>query len=131
MVSAEFVYTFGEFYTGDRDRYEFEVKAFPWKHLGVSAGYTLNRVRLPEGDFDTRVSSVRMQWNFNPDLTWFHLLQYDSVSENVGFNSRIQWEVRPGSLLYLVLNQSFLREDRRLDREQTELTAKLGVTFRF
>jgi len=131
MVSAEFIYTFGEFYTGDRDRYLFEAKAFPWKHLGMAAGYTINRVRLAEGDFDTRVTSARMQWNINPDLTWFHLLQYDSVSENVGFNSRIQWELRPGSLLYLVLNQSFLREDRRLDLEQTELTAKLGVTLRF
>jgi hypothetical protein len=74
-------------------------------------------VRLPEGDFDTRIASARMQWNINPDLTWLHLLQYDSVSDNVGFNSRIQWEVRPGSLLYLVLNQRFLREDRRLDLE--------------
>ena len=87
--------------------------------------------RIYKGNFDTRVASARMQWNINPDLTWFHLLQYDSVSDNVGFNSRIQWEVRPGSLLYLVLNQSFLREDSRLDCEQTELTAKLGVTLRF
>jgi len=30
-----------------------------------------------------------MIWNFTPDLTWSHLIQYDSVSDSIGFNSRL------------------------------------------
>ena len=131
MVHGSFEYTFGEFYTGDRQRFRVTLDAFPWKHLGVGLSYTINQVRLPEGNFDTRLAAARMQWNITTDLVWFHLLQYDSVSENVGFNSRIRWEVHPGSFLFLVLNQSFERMDGRVDLESTQLTAKLGVTFRF
>ena len=72
-----------------------------------------------------------MQWNFTTDFIWFHLLQYDSDSESVGYHSRIRWEFRPGNFLFLVLNQNFDRDGSRLDLQQSEVTAKLGLTIRF
>ena len=131
MVRAGFEYTFGEFYTGDRQRYMLRLALLPWKHFGARLSYSLNQVRLPEGDFDTRLASARMQWNFTPDLIWFHLVQFDSVTDTVGYNTRIQWEFTPGNLLFLVLNQNYERDSGSLDLLQSEFTTKLGVTIRF
>ena len=74
-------------------------------------GYSLDHVRLPEGNFDTRLASVRMQWNFTTELIWTHFVQFDSDTDTIGYNSRIQWEVAPGSFLYVVLNQNLDRDD--------------------
>ncbi|MCZ6795889.1 MAG: DUF5916 domain-containing protein [Planctomycetota bacterium] len=131
MVRAGLEYTFGDFYTGDRQKYVARLIFVPWKYLGLALSYSLDQVRLPEGDFDTRLAAANMQWNFTPDLAWFHFLQYDSVTESVGYNSRIQWEFRPGSLLFLVLNQNYARERGRLDLERSEVTLKLQLSIRF
>ena len=69
--------------------------------------------------------------NFTPNLTWAHLVQYDSLSESVGYNSRLIWEYWPGSKLYAVVNQNYMAEDLSLRLGQTEATLKVGAIFRF
>jgi len=59
------------------------------------------------------------------------LVQFDSETDTIGYNSRIQWEVAPGSFLYVVLNQNLDRDDGNVKLLQSELTTKLGVTIRF
>ena len=125
------VYSSGQFYDGDRDRYIFGINVRTVKWVLISTSYSLNKVRLPEGTFDTRVTSTRVQINFTPDVTWSNLLQYDSVSDIVGLNSRFRWEVRPGTNFFVVLNQNTQRSEGRPRVLQTEITVKLRVTFRF
>ena len=59
------------------------------------------------------------------------LVQYDSLSESVGYNSRLIWEYWPGSKLYAVVNQNYMAEDLSLRLGQTEATLKVGTIFRF
>ncbi|MBM3878387.1 MAG: hypothetical protein FJ387_01505 [Verrucomicrobia bacterium] len=66
-----------------------------------------------------------------PDLTWSHLVQYDSVSGSIGFNSRLRWEYRPGQRVYLVLNQSYRPESTGLRLAGNEVVLKVLTTFRF
>ena len=65
------------------------------------------------------------------DLTWSHIAQYDSISETIGFNSRLRWEYRPGAIAYLVLNQSYLNEDGEFQSENSDVTLKVGASIRF
>ena len=58
-------------------------------------------------------------------------IQYDNGSDSVGLNSRVRWIVEPGSEIYFVLNQSIDRDDNSFRVTQTELTTKVGWTFRF
>ncbi len=124
-------YKFGEFYSGERERYRLRFTVRPWKHLSFATAYELNQVRLPEGNFDRRLATVRMDWNFTPDLSWFHFVQFDDGSDTVGYNSRIQWELRPGYRLFIVLNQSLDRANHNLTLLRTEATVKLGMAIRF
>jgi hypothetical protein len=128
---CRFSYELGDFYEGTKDSYFLELRVKPFRHLVVGAGYDLNRVRLPEGDFDTRLGFVRAQVSFSPDLVWFNLVQYDDLSDTIGANSRLQWEFRPGSFLYLVVNQSLDRSDGRLQGLETVVTAKVNLVLRF
>ena len=49
----------------------------------------------------------------------------------MGVNSRVRWIVRPGSEVFLVLNQSVDREESSFRVTDTSLTTKVGLTFRF
>ncbi len=72
-----------------------------------------------------------MGWHFNPNLLWSHFVQHDSVSDTIGYQSRIQWEYRPGSRLFAVWNQNYLREFGSFSAQYTEVTLKIGMTLRF
>ncbi len=124
-------YRFGEFYDGRRERYSLMIDLRATKYLNMAFGYELNQVRLPAGDFDTRLGSVRLRIHFTPEITWSNLVQYDNVSDTIGLNSRVRWEIRPGTSLFVVANQNSDRSAGRLETISTELTVKLGATFRF
>ncbi|MBI4601281.1 MAG: hypothetical protein HY721_04890 [Planctomycetes bacterium] len=130
-AELEVSYSVGDFYDGERSSYSTAVDLKPSKHFVVRFSHSLNQVRLPEGDFDTRLGSVRMQVSFTPDLIWHHLVQHDSVSDTIGYQSRVAWEVRPGARLFVVLNQNTDRAGSDLTWLESELTLKLGVTLRF
>ena len=65
-VEAEFAYTVGDFYTGDKQTYSAELDVKPIRYLTFHLGYYLNQVRLPQGDFDTQLASVKMKIAFTP-----------------------------------------------------------------
>ena len=129
-VSGDVSTSIGEFYDGHRQTYSGRLVITPWKHLGFDANYSFNQVQLPGGSFDTHLLAGRMIWNFTPDLVWSHLVQYDSVSHSIGFNSRLQWEYRPGCKLYLVLNQNYARETGGFGLDGNEVILKIMAVFR-
>ncbi len=131
LVSAEFGAVIGDFYNGSRQRVFTEINVLPNKHLSFDLDYAFNRIHLPGGSFDTHLASARMVWKFTPDLTWSHLLQYDSLSDSMGFQSLLRWEYRPGSELFAVVNQSYLHEERGWRTTDEEFTVKVGVNGRF
>jgi hypothetical protein len=69
---------------------------------------------------------------FSPSLSWDNIVQYDNFSETMGFNSRVRWEIEPGNEVFVVLNQGYDVEDgRRLHSTTSDLTVKVGLTFRY
>ena len=130
-VWGEFSVEAGQFYDGWRAKASAELEWNPNRHFRIKGSYQYNRVDVGGGEFDAHIGSLGVNWNFTPDLGWSSLVQYDSLSRKVGFNSRIRWEYRPGSTIFLVLNQSLLAEDRGLGLERSDLTLKADATFRF
>ena len=130
-IALELDYGLGEFYDGTKQSYSAEIILKPIRYLLFQLEYSLNRIQLPQGDFDTRLASVRIQASLTPDLGWSNFVQYDNISDAVGFQSRITWEFRPGTKAFLVLNQNIDRDGGDLTWIQSDLTAKVGVTLRF
>jgi hypothetical protein len=101
------------------------------KHASIGTELTFSRIDLPTGKFDVVVGSASVNLAFNPKVSWNTIVQYDNVSETAGVNSRLKWIVRPGSNVFLVVNHGFDAEDGRFQTLSSNITMKVGWTFRF
>jgi hypothetical protein len=123
----------GEFYDGDRDTVSANFTWRPSKHLRMDAGYTINYITLPYGDFKTRLATLRADIAFTSTWYWENFVQYDDVSDSLGLNSIMRWIPVAGREFLLVFNRDFIDidEQRTFKSNTTDLTARIGYTFRF
>jgi hypothetical protein len=47
--------------------------------------------RLPQGNFVARIVSSQVNYAASPFLTFSSLIQYDNLSRNLGWQSRVRW----------------------------------------
>ncbi len=121
----------GEFYSGTRSRAMADAVWRASRFFRFNVGGSYNDINLDEGDFETIVASVGLRVTPNTRISWDSVVQYDNVSDEVGVNSRIRYIVKPGSDVYLVVNQGFDVEDGNFQQFSSEMVAKVGWTFRF
>ncbi len=92
--------------------------------------------RLPQGNFVQRLWQTRLVYSPTPYFSVTSLFQFDSVSSNLGGNTRLQWMLRPGRELIFVWNRGWRqlplrRDDLVLLPESEALTVKLRWTLRY
>lgn len=121
----------GEFFSGYRTLMMTDMVWRASRYVRLSMGASYNDIDLEEGDFETAVGSVGLRVTPNTQVSWDSLVQYDNVSDKLGLNSRIRYIVKPGSDIYLVVNQGFDVEDGNFQKFSSEFVAKVGWTFRF
>ena len=121
----------GDFYSGSQTKYSASLDWRPSRYATLGASYELQEVRLQEGEFDVRLSSLGLDLALTPDFTWSTIAQYNNRSNNVAVNSRLRWTWRPGNNLILVWNHGWDYEDGRLENGNGEAMVKIGTTFRF
>jgi hypothetical protein len=130
-LSASVSYRKGDFYSGNQTKYTGSLDWRPSRYATLSGSYELNQVRLREGEFDVRLSSMRLDLALTPDLTWSTIAQYENRGESVAVNSRLRWTWRPGNDLILVWNHGWEYEDGRFENGSGKTVVKIGTTFRF
>ncbi|MCH2668360.1 MAG: DUF5916 domain-containing protein, partial [Gammaproteobacteria bacterium] len=123
----------GDFYDGERERSSIGLGWRPSIRFRTTLNYTLNDVKLPHGDFTTRLVQLRSDVIFSSTLSWVTLLQYDDISETMGINARLHWIPEAGREAYIVLNHNLQDFDRdnRYSSVSADLALKLNYTFRF
>ncbi len=131
LVEFELSYEFGGYYDGDLSSWQTEISVRPSKYFSIRADYELQSISLPQGDFKERLASIKTRFSLTPQLNWTNLLQYYSDGDQLGFQSRVHWEYKPGSNMYLVLNQGIDRNEGRLHWTESDLTFKIGLSLRF
>ena len=132
-MSAFLGINWGDYYSGDRTEVRTEFDWRPSEHLRLNVSYSANDVRLFEGNFIVRIATVRMQYAFSSHLAWTNLIQYDTVSEVAGINSRLHWIPQAGREGFIVLNHSMSDVDKNDSFKSlaADVTIKFGYTFRF
>jgi hypothetical protein len=75
------------------------------RHLGVTTGYTYNRIDTPYGSFRADIGSLRLSYAFSTALFVNALIQYNSLENKVSANVRINFIHTPGSDLFVVFNE--------------------------
>jgi hypothetical protein len=127
---------FGRYWSGHADQIvgQWQYKWAP--HIDTSFRYDQTFARLKEGNFAARIFSLRFNYAFTPLLTLSNLAQFDNDSNNLGWQSRVRWILRPGREIFFVFNQGWIREQdetgaigfRAADRG---IAAKAQYTLRF
>ncbi len=113
-------YRKGSFWSGDRDTLNFNARVELSTRFSLEPRVSFNWVRLPEGDFSTRVN-----FTFSPRMALGSFIQYNSRSDSLSSSVRFRWEYQPGSDLFVVYSEG--REDLSLDRFLANRT--LAVKF--
>lgn len=122
----------GEFYDGHRDDLELSASWSANRHLLLEAAWSANRLSLDSGDFITRLMSLRANVAFNVQWAWTNTLQYDNLTNQFGYSTRLRWVPRLGQALTIALNHDFdVDDERRLSSLRREFSSRVAYTYRF
>ncbi len=126
-------YCGGEFYTGKMRSPGISGTWRPSPHFALALGYFVSDVELPQGDFTTRLATLRANVAFTSAWAWENFLQYDNESYTLGLNSILRWMPRAGREALFVVNRVFAdyTRDRSFTSVTGDVTFKFSYTFRF
>ncbi|HEV8385321.1 MAG TPA: hypothetical protein VGQ11_10665, partial [Candidatus Acidoferrales bacterium] len=125
---------FGAYWSGRGDQVEFSVqyKIAPYLQFRLDTEQTF--ARLPQGNFVARIYIFRADYSASPLLSFSNLMQFDNESQNLGWQSRVRWILRPGNDLFLVFSQGWQQDARggfHFSPADSKLSTKFQYTFRF
>ena len=92
-------------YGGTIDRATLTITTNPGKHLALRSGYSFSKADMPNGAFEVHLVSLRAGWTFNTRVALNSLIQYNSLAKSVSANVRLNIIHRPGSDIFVVLNE--------------------------
>jgi hypothetical protein len=96
----------GGFYSGDKTTLtvsQGRINVTP--QVSLEPTYQGNWVELVEGSSTTHLAGTRVTYTVTPAMFVSALVQYNTGVAAVSANVRLRWEYRPGSELFLVLNE--------------------------
>jgi len=102
-------YSFGEFYSGHYDDLNIGLTLKYKGYASLALNANLVRGRLPQGHFSENVYQVKADIFLSPDLGLMNYIQYDDISRQLGWSSRLRWQISPGNEIYIVYNKSWER----------------------
>lgn len=123
----------GAFYTGKRHMAGVDLTWRKNRHLNTSLEIEQNWVQLNSlGNFRALVTTYNLQYAFTPLIAVSNLVQYDTDSRDLGWQSRLRWIIKPGNEFYVVLNHAWKPDELdRMVAAQTHFRVKLNYVFRF
>jgi hypothetical protein len=95
----------GSFFTGDRVQLSGGVAVRRGGTLTGNVNLTHNRISLPEGDFNTTLTRVRLRYAFSPSLALQSSVQYSDQTGVWTGHVRFGWIDTAGTGLFLVYNE--------------------------
>jgi len=125
-------YRFGGFFNGTRNELRLKAGYKVIVPLFVGGELIRNDVKLPDNDgFIAHIYRVNLNILFNPDITLYNFVQYDSQSKRMGWQSRFQWILKPGREIFLVWNSIARDPYERFEMQEASARLKVKFTIRF
>lgn len=122
---------FGTFYSGTRTDWLIQAGYKICVPVFVSLESDRRWVDLTQGDFITQIYRLNLNFLFSPKLSWYNFAQYENQSETIGWQSRLQWIIKPGKEIFLTWNSPLIDPMERFRPEIYEARIKVKYTIRF
>lgn len=75
-----------------------------------------------------------MNYAPSPFVSLSNLIQYDNLSRNLGWQSRVRWTLQPGNDVFFVFSQGWLQDTvggYRFSAQDSKVSAKFQYSTRF
>ena len=108
-IVLEAGYNFGQFYSGHYNDVNLGLTLKFKGYATLTLDANLVRGRLPEGRFSENVYQVKADIFLSPDLGLMNYVQFDDVSNTLGWSARVRWQISPGNEIFLVYNKNWER----------------------
>jgi len=102
-------YNFGQFYSGHYDDINLGLTLKFKGYAALALDANIVRGRLPESRFSENVYQVRADIFLSPDLGLMNYVQFDDISNTLGWSARVRWQISPGNEIFLVYNKNWER----------------------
>lgn len=109
LLTFQSTYTAGGFYSGHYDETTAGVTFKLKGYVNLTGNVDLVRGRLPQGNFNENVYQLKADFFLSPDLGLMNYIQFDDISNQLGWSARLHWQVSPGNEIYLVYNKDWER----------------------
>lgn len=132
-VSVRGDYEWGGFFSGMRREMTLNVGVRPRPGIRLQLEGEYNDIALAEGSFATRIYRLTSDTQFNPWMFVVANVQFDTVSNVLGWQTRFRWTLQPGNDIFVVYTHNWL-DDERFNRFKTldrRGAAKIVYTHRF
>ena len=119
----------GNYYSGKRTSggVYLNYQLLPFANLEVS--HDINAIDLDELGKETfHLTRFTGQVFFNNRLNWTTYVQYNTQRDNFNINSRLQWEYKPLSYIYLVVSDNYTQD---ITRKDWGIAFKMNYRFDF
>lgn len=121
----------GSFYSGHRTDWLVQTgyKIIVPLYMGLESDQRW--VDLPEGSFHTQIYRFNLNVLFSPNLSWYNFAQYENQTETIGWQSRLQWIIKPGKEIFVTFNSPLIDPMERFRAEVYEARVKVKYAIRF
>ncbi len=117
----------GQYYHGQRTRLFSNLEYLMLPAAKLRLTYEANKINLNELGKDTfHLARFTGEIFFSERLNWTTYIQYNTQFNNFNVNSRLQWEYKPLSYVYLVVTDNF---DRFINRQNWGVALKANYRF--
>jgi len=129
-ISLNATYEDGAFYSGERRQVTGTLSVRPGRGWLINVGGDYNDVSLREGRFTTRLWLNDVNTQFNPFISLVNRLQFDTVTRQLGWQSRFRWITRPGNDIFFVYTHNWT-DRTTLETLDRKGSLKIVRTIRF
>jgi len=102
-------YNFGQFYSGHYDDVNLGLSLKFKGYATLALDTNIVRGRLPESRFSENVYQIKADIFLSPDLGLMNYIQFDDISNTLGWSARVRWQISPGNEIFLVYNKNWER----------------------
>lgn len=122
-------FEFGSYYNGRRNRLSTNIQYRLMPLARLQLRYERNGIDLRELGSDTfHLARFIGEIFFSNRLNWTTYVQYNTQFDNFNINSRLQWEYKPLSYIYLVVSDNY---NQNITRKNWGVAFKMNYRFDF
>ncbi|NET37503.1 MAG: hypothetical protein F6K19_36680 [Cyanothece sp. SIO1E1] len=120
---------FGSFFQGDRTRFGTRLGYRFLPLLSLQLNYEYNTLSFSEiGQQNLHLFGISAEVFFSNKLNWTTYIQYNQQIDNFNINSRLQWEYKPLSFVYVVFADNY---SEALQHKDWGITLKVNRRLNF